>query len=77
VAYEDGRLRLLITDDGRGVSPEDALRKARAGHLGIVGMRERARALGGEFLLSSPPTGGTAGGTRIDVTLPAPPLSAS
>ncbi len=77
VAYEDGRLRLLITDDGRGVSPEDALSKARAGHLGIVGMRERARALGGEFLLSSPPTGGASGGTRIDVTLPASPLPPS
>jgi signal transduction histidine kinase len=73
VQHESGRLRIVITDDGAGVSAERVAARARAGHLGIVGMRERARALGGDFALSSP----AAGGTRIEVSLPAQLGSAS
>jgi signal transduction histidine kinase len=70
VTHAKGRLCIAISDDGAGVSPEQTAARARAGHLGIVGMRERARALGGEFLLASPPAGGATRGTRIEVSLP-------
>jgi PAS domain S-box-containing protein len=52
-----GSLRLQVIDDGLGIT--DALCSGRAGHLGIVGMRERARAIGAHFELARLPEGGT------------------
>lgn len=61
------RLTLSITDDGAGFDVERALERAAAGgHLGVVGMRERVRALGGHFGVRS--TLGT--GTEVRVELP-------
>lgn len=50
-------LRLDVIDDGKGISAE--LRKGRAGHLGVVGMRERAISIGARFSLTAVPGGGT------------------
>lgn len=50
-------LRLEVVDDGRGMP--DLLRGERAGHLGIVGMRERAMAIGAHFAIEQPAGGGT------------------
>lgn len=47
---------LEVADDGVGVRPSD-LRKP--GHFGVVGMRERADALGGQLELSARAEGGT------------------
>jgi two-component system NarL family sensor kinase len=47
---------LEITDDGRGFVPEQA---SRSGHFGLVGMRERAMMLGGDFRVKSRPGGPT------------------
>jgi signal transduction histidine kinase len=55
-------IRLLVADSGRGV-PESA--SPRHG-LGLLGMEERARELGGSFNLSSAP----GEGTTIEVWLP-------
>ncbi len=60
------QLRIIVKDDGRGIVPGKALDAAAQGHMGIVGMRERARALGGDFAIDSQPGGGTA----VRVTLP-------
>lgn len=49
-------LRLRIADDGSGI-PFDT---SRPGHLGIVGMRERALAIGAHFGFESTPGKGTA-----------------
>ena len=65
LTIEDGHLRLVIEDNGRGVTPEGLTTTARRG-LGLISMRERAQALGGTFSLTS----GDGGGTRISVTLP-------
>lgn len=46
------RLRLVVTDDGRG--PPAVVSEG----LGLTGMRERVRALGGTCRLSAGPTGG-------------------
>ena len=60
-------IRAVITDDGDGFDPEEMLvRAARAGRLGLVGMHERVRMLGGRTHIES-----RAGGpTVISATLP-------
>jgi signal transduction histidine kinase len=56
-----------ITDDGTGFDPETTLvRAARAGRLGLVGMHERVRMLGGRTQIDSRPGGPTV----ISATLP-------
>jgi signal transduction histidine kinase len=56
-----------VIDDGRGFDPSSAIAAAtEGGHLGLVGMRERVRMLGGETDIESRP----GGPTRISVTLP-------
>ena len=62
----DGRLRLTVEDDGRGM-PEDTS-APRGPSLGLVGMRARAADMGGEFWLSRAP----AGGVRLTVDVPVP-----
>lgn len=54
---DDHRLQLEVIDDGVGI-PEP-LRQGRPGHLGLVGMRERALAIGATFSVDSPAGGGT------------------
>lgn len=61
-----------IADDGCGFDPEETLvRAAREGHLGVVGIHERVRMLGGHARIESRPGGPTV----ISVSLPswAPP----
>lgn len=60
---DDGRIRLLVEDDGVGFSP----RAVRGRTFGLAGMRERIGNLGGEVRVTS--TRGK--GTRIEVTVPA------
>jgi signal transduction histidine kinase len=60
-------VKLHVSDDGRGFGGIEALvRAAVEGHVGIVGMRERVRTLGGVFLIRSEPGKGTV----IDVEIP-------
>jgi two-component system NarL family sensor kinase len=58
-----GRVRLTVQDDGRGF---DASGENAAGHFGLVGMRERARLLGGGFQIES----SSGAGTRITADIP-------
>jgi two-component system sensor histidine kinase DegS len=68
--YDERWLRLEIEDDGRGFSkPYHRVEFARDGHLGVVGMAERAEAIRGQFEVSSQPGKGTC----IRVTLLKPP----
>ena len=60
-------IRATVGDDGRGFDVERALVAAAArGRLGLVGMSERVRLLGGHLTIDSRPGGPTA----ITVTLP-------
>jgi signal transduction histidine kinase len=63
LAAGGGRIVLTVTDDGRGI-PEDKLADSRS--LGLLGMRERARALGGDVVVLRHP----AGGTTVAASLP-------
>lgn len=56
------RITLIVEDDGRGFASTPS---ASTG-LGLVGMRERAAALGGAFEIQSAP----GKGTRLTITLP-------
>ncbi|XVQ12645.1 sensor histidine kinase [Spirillospora sp. CA-255316] len=62
VRWQDGPTGavLTVTDDGHGFTPpEDAGELVGAGHYGLVGMRERAEAVGGELMVESSPGAGT------------------
>ncbi len=65
-------LTLTITDNGRGFDPDQPRGEAAAPSLGLVGMRERARLLGGTFDVHSSGTG-----TTIEAVLPLDAASAS
>jgi signal transduction histidine kinase len=58
VVDDSRRVRLRVVDDGRGFDP-DAARGERPHGLGLIGMRERAQALGGSFEVRSRPGSGT------------------
>jgi NarL family two-component system sensor histidine kinase YdfH len=61
----EGRLRLSIEDDGAGFEPDRAA--GRPGSYGLRGMRERARAIGGELEVRSAPGKGTTIGLELEV----------
>lgn len=60
-----GDLRVRVTDDGLGLDPAVAA-GGRAGHYGLVGMRERAARIGASLTIASAPGAGT------EVTLSVP-----
>jgi signal transduction histidine kinase len=67
IAAHDRGVDAQVTDDGRGFDPEKTLvQAAREGHLGVVGIYERVRMLGGHARIESRPGGPTV----ISVTLP-------
>ncbi|ABG05529.1 GAF sensor signal transduction histidine kinase [Rubrobacter xylanophilus DSM 9941] len=57
-----GEARLRVEDDGRGLDPSPA----PPGRHGILGMRERARLLGGRLEISEAP----GGGARVEAAVP-------
>jgi signal transduction histidine kinase len=63
---EADRLRLTIEDDGRGIKQAEPGQKPASRGLGLIGMRERAQALAGRFVIENR----REGGTWVRVTLP-------
>jgi signal transduction histidine kinase len=63
LAREGNRVILAVTDNGRGIA-EDKIADARS--LGLLGMRERARALGGDIMIRRAP----GQGATIEARLP-------
>jgi signal transduction histidine kinase len=61
---DGGYVRLEIEDDGRGLATDAP--GASEGHYGLVGMRERARLVGGRLEVGA----GASGGTRVGVEVP-------
>jgi signal transduction histidine kinase len=60
----EATLQLTIEDDGRGIDQPRSGEPRRG--LGLIGMRERAQALAGSFIITTRPEGGT----RVVVKLP-------
>jgi signal transduction histidine kinase len=61
-----------VVDEGRGFDVEEAvLAAARRGRLGLVGMEERVRQLGGSLWIDSRP----GGPTTLSIHVPATPIS--
>ena len=58
LAYEPTRIRLVVTDDGRGFVVDPDFR-AYAGHLGLLGMHERASRAHATLTVRSSPGHGT------------------
>ena len=64
----DDRLALTVRDDGAGFRLNEERDGARdTASLGLLGMRERAEAVGGELRIESAP----GEGTRVELTVPA------
>lgn len=61
----DGLLRIVVEDNGVGLPAPTHGTNGRRG-VGLIGMRERAQALGGTLQVASRP----GGGTRVAVSLP-------
>ena len=68
IDIDDAALTLIISDDGSGFSPpQRASDLVQSGKLGIVGMRERARLVGGTLIVQSEPGKGTTVTLRVPV----------
>lgn len=61
--YEDHKVRLSVTDDGRGFCPQDT---TPSGHFGLLDMRERAHSMGCILQVESEPERGT----KVAVEIP-------
>ncbi|MBI4788994.1 MAG: PAS domain S-box protein [Chloroflexi bacterium] len=64
VKRADGQLILQVRDNGKGISPEEL---STTQQFGLLGMRERALALGGEVDITGAPGQGTMVTARIPV----------
>ncbi len=70
LAKEEGKLALEVRDNGKGITEK---RLSAKGSLGILGMRERALLVGGEFTITGSAGKGTTVRVRIPETAAAPP----
>ena len=67
ISAGDGRVRLQVRDDGRGLPSGRAEDYESRGHMGLAGMRERIGALGGTVRVQGAP----GGGALVEVSVPA------
>jgi signal transduction histidine kinase len=74
IAFADSELKLQVNDDGCGFDSRVVDGQLAAGHLGLLGMRERAMLVGGELTVHSQP----GHGALVEATIPigAPPRAA-
>lgn len=67
VAFSKNRLRICIRDDGVGIDTTVLERGSRAGHWGLIGMKERSQRLRARFSIWSKP----GAGTELELKVPA------
>lgn len=59
LTFETESLTLTVRDDGVGMTDDRPQEATRAGHFGLVGMRERVESEGGSIVVTSAPGEGT------------------
>lgn len=70
VKFAPESVEMVVQDNGRGFTLAGSVEElAVAGHLGLIGMRERAHLLGGNLSIQTEP----GRGTKITITAPIPP----
>ena len=62
----NGDLNIRVVDDGRGFDPSGCMEGTSSGGLGLIGLAERSRSLGGDLQIESTPQQGTC----ITLTVP-------
>jgi signal transduction histidine kinase len=67
ILYDEQYLRLRIRDDGKGIEPQVLEDGGRAGHWGLIGIRERAKRMAAQLHFWSE----AGAGTEIQLTVPA------
>jgi signal transduction histidine kinase len=68
VDFGQGKMKLSISDNGKGFDPGESLAELpRAGKLGLAGMEERVRLLGGTLKIQSK----LGKGTTVEIEIPA------
>jgi signal transduction histidine kinase len=65
IRYDRRQFRLLVRDDGKGIS-EETIRREPAGHFGLHGMRERAEVVDGRLEVRSRADSGT----EVELSIP-------
>ncbi len=67
LTFQMETLQVAVDDDGQGFKPPDEFEQlAMSGHYGLMGMRERADAIGGQLEITSSP----GSGTKIRLSVP-------
>jgi PAS domain S-box-containing protein len=59
VDFRDGHVKLVVADNGSGFDTQRSASNVTAGKLGLIGMQERARLLGGTIDIQAEPGEGT------------------
>jgi signal transduction histidine kinase len=72
VAQSDNEIVASVHDDGAGFEVAPTRNGAQSAHFGLIGMRERAAALGGSLQIESEPGQGTTVTLRIPHPAPIP-----
>src|SRR5262249_4036185 len=67
IRYDQRKFRMQVVDNGKGIDPIVLRAGGRAGHHGLLGMKERAELAGGKFFVPS----GLNSGTGIELIIPA------
>ena len=68
LTLDDGGVRLVVRDDGRGFDPELRKQRLAEGHVGLSLVEELARESGGRLEISS----SEGAGTRVELEMPSP-----
>jgi signal transduction histidine kinase len=71
IGYRDHEVMVEVSDDGQGVIPPTDNGQARVGH-GLIGMRERVAAFGGDLEVGPRPGGGFPVAARLPLTADQP-----
>ena len=69
ISFNDTTVSVEVTDNGRGFNPDEVLGSAVSlEHMGLMGMQERARLIGGNLAIHSSPGQGTSIGFTFPVS---------